>query len=49
MVDPDYRIKRPVYGTYDDLEHILEVAFEMYKDFKNAIGRLTDFQVTQIN
>ena len=45
MVDPDYRIKRPVYGTYDDLEHILEVAFEMYKDFKNAIGRLTDTRI----
>ena len=42
MIDPDYRIKRPVYGTYDDLEHILEVAFEMYEDFKNAMGRLTD-------
>ena len=45
MIDPDYRIKRPVYGTYDDLEHILEVAFEMYKDFKNAIGRLTDTRI----
>lgn len=42
MINPDYRIKRPFYGTYDDLEHILEVAFEMYKDFKNAICRLTD-------
>ena len=42
MIDPDYRIKRPFYGTYDDLEHILEVAFEMYKDFKNAMGRSTD-------
>ena len=42
MINPDYRIKRPFYGTYDDLENILEVAFEMYKDFKNAICRLTD-------
>ena len=42
MIDPDYRIKRPFYGTYDDLENILVVAFEMYKDFKKAIGRLTD-------
>ena len=45
MINPDYRIKRPFYGTYDDLENILEVAFEMYKDFKKAIGRLTDTRI----
>lgn len=36
LIDPSYRIKLPVFGTYEDLEEILRAAFEMYEDFKTA-------------
>ena len=32
----NYRIKKPVFGTYEDLEDILKTAFGMYEDFKLA-------------
>ncbi len=36
LIDSRYRIKKPIFGTYDDLEEILKIAFEMYEDFKKA-------------
>lgn len=35
--DPDYRIKMPIFGSYDDLKEILEITFDMYEDFKRAM------------
>lgn len=37
MIDVNYRIKKPVFGTYEDLEEILKTSFDMYEDFKKAI------------
>lgn len=37
LIDPDYRIKAPIFGTYEDLEEILEITFEMYEDFKRMV------------
>ena len=37
MINPNYRIKKPIIGSYDDLEEILKVAFTMYEEFKKAI------------
>lgn len=39
LIDPNYRIKKPVFGTYEDLENILKMSFEMYEDFKKALVR----------
>lgn len=36
LIDVNYRIKKPVFGTYEDLEDILKITFSMYEDFKNA-------------
>lgn len=37
LVDANYRIKKPVFGTYEDLEDILQYTFGMYEDFKRAL------------
>ena len=37
LIDTNYRIKPPVFGTYEDLEAILKIVFEMYEDFKRAL------------
>ena len=37
MIDPGYRIKMPVFGSYEDLEEILKVSFGMYEDFKRSV------------
>ena len=37
LINPQYIIKRPVFGTYDDIDEILKTAFQMYEDFKKAI------------
>lgn len=37
LIDNSYRIKKPIFGTYEDLEEILKIAFEMYEDFKVAL------------
>ncbi len=37
LIDVNYRIKNPVFGTYADLEEILKIVFEMYEDFKRAL------------
>lgn len=36
LIDVNYRIKKPVIETYEDLEDILKITFGMYEDFKNA-------------
>lgn len=36
LIDASYRIKPPVFGTYEDLEDILKITFEMYEDFKRT-------------
>lgn len=36
LIDVNYRIKKPVFGTYEDLEDIFKTAFEMHEDFKTA-------------
>lgn len=38
LVDSSYRIKKPVFGTYEDLEQILKITFKMYEDFKNVLS-----------
>lgn len=37
LIDVNYRIKKPIVGTYEDLEEILRVSFGMYEDFKKVI------------
>lgn len=37
LIDIDYIIKAPFFGSYDDLKHILEYTFQMYEDFKEAV------------
>ena len=37
LIDVNYRIKKPVFGTYEDLEDIFKAAFDMYEDFKKVL------------
>lgn len=37
LINSSYRIKKPVFGTYEDLEEILKIAFLMYEDFKSVL------------
>lgn len=37
LIDKDYKILSPIFGTYEDLEEIFKTAFEMYEDFKKAV------------
>ncbi len=37
LINSSYRIKKPIFGTYDDLEEILKITFFMYEDFKRAL------------
>lgn len=38
LVDSSYRIKKPIFGTYEDLEQILKITFKMYEDFKTVLA-----------
>ena len=38
LIDSSYRIKKPIFGTYEDLEQILKITFKMYEDFKNVLS-----------
>lgn len=38
LVNINYRIKNPIFGTYEDLEQILKITFRMYEDFKNVLS-----------
>lgn len=31
------RIKKPIFGTYKDLDEIFRIGFELYEDFKKAL------------
>lgn len=31
------RIKKPIFGTYEDLDEIFRIGFELYEDFKKAL------------
>lgn len=33
----DVRIKKPIFGTYEDLDEIFQIGFELYEDFKKAL------------
>lgn len=37
LIDINYRIKKPIFGTYEDLEEILKISFIMYEDFKKVL------------
>lgn len=37
IINPQYRIKKPVFGTYEDLDGILRANFEMFESFKRAL------------
>lgn len=37
MIDVNYRIKDPAFSTYEELEEILKISFQMYEDFKKAV------------
>mgnify|MGYP006906618346 FL=1 len=37
MINPDYRIKKPIFATYEDLDEIFQIAFQLFEDFKKTI------------
>ncbi len=37
LIDSSYRIKKPVFVDYDELEEILKITFNMYEDFKQVL------------
>lgn len=37
LISPEYLISKPVFGTYEDLDEILKITFEMFEDFKTAL------------
>lgn len=37
LIGSGYRIKKPIIGTYEDLEEILKFTFKMYEDFKGTL------------
>ena len=38
LIRPDYRIKKPVFGTYEDLDEILRRELELFGEFCRAIA-----------
>lgn len=37
LIDSSYRVKKPIFGNYEDLEEILKITFSMYEDFKRVL------------
>ena len=37
MISPDYRIKKPIFGSYEDLDEIFHISLQMFEDFKCAL------------
>lgn len=37
MIAPNYKIKKPIFGTYEDLDEIVESVFKLFEDFKKAM------------
>lgn len=38
MIAPDYKIKKPIFGTYEDLDEIFESCFKLFEEFKLALA-----------
>lgn len=38
IISPSYRIKKPIFGTYDDLDEIFRVSFQLFEDFKRTVS-----------
>lgn len=38
LINVSYRIAKPVFGAYEELESILKVSFRMYEEFKKRIN-----------
>ena len=38
LIDSSYIIKNPFFGSYEDLEEILRITFQMYEDFKKVLS-----------
>ena len=41
MIAPNYKIKKPIFGTYEDLDKIFEVSFDMFEDFKQKLTSIS--------
>ncbi len=39
LINSNYRIKKPIFGTYDELEEILKITFKIYEDFKSVLTK----------
>jgi hypothetical protein len=37
IIASDYRIKKPIFGTYEDLDEIFESTFGLFEDFKQRL------------
>lgn len=37
IISPSYRIKKPIFGTYEDLDEILRCSFQLFEDFKQIL------------
>lgn len=37
MIDPSYKIKKPIFGTYEDLDEILKSIFALFQEFQKAM------------
>lgn len=38
IISPSYRIKKPIFGTYEDLDEIFRVSFQLFEDFKQTVS-----------
>lgn len=37
IINTQYRIKKPIFGTYEDLDEILRINIEIFEDFKKSL------------
>lgn len=37
IIEPSYRIKKPIFGTCDNLDNIFDRTFKLFEDFKQAL------------
>lgn len=37
IINPKYKIKKPIFGTYEDLDEIFQIGFQLFEDFKHAM------------
>ncbi|MCH5344321.1 MAG: hypothetical protein J1E64_09790 [Acetatifactor sp.] len=40
VIDPKYKIKKPIFGTYEDLDEIFRISFHLFEEFKQALVNL---------